>query len=324
VLVVLVVGMLVGTTALAYDDYSTSRSSGNCANCHGNFRTSPYTSLADGQSWGDDLHDTHRYTMLDGDCDVCHSSGGRFPTLLGESAGGVGMQPLGCSGCHGRAEDGTGVGTEGFGAGLRQKHWRAGQTGCVSCHADSNPANMTPVGENVLPTYYAEPGTVNPNIPSDPCSPPPDLVENFAGSSIGLDNDGNGVYDENDPACSATSGTPGEAGAQGSWLTVTAYDDASGNVSVAYGAACNAADHTIEYGPLADVSTYGYSGQACGLGNTGTATFTLPAGSYFFVVVANDGNVEGSYGTDGAAVERPEDTVSTACPVPQDLSARCD
>jgi cysteine-rich repeat protein len=57
------------------------------------------------------------------------------------------------------------------------------------------------VGENVLPPYYANPGTGHPDIPDDSCNPSPGFPENFAGTTIGLDNDGDGSYDESDPDC---------------------------------------------------------------------------------------------------------------------------
>ena len=193
-------------SAEAYSQYSTNGSTGNCATCHGDFRSSPYTSLADSQSWGDDLHDMHRNTMLGGDCDVCHSSGGRFPVILDSSVGGTGgLQAISCVGCHGRAEDEASP-NAGYGAGLRQHHWRVGETVCAGCHSDADPANYTPVGEDVLPPYYANPGTGHPNMPTDPCNL--DGNENFAGSAQGLDNDGDDIYDGADPDCQAADTTP--------------------------------------------------------------------------------------------------------------------
>ncbi|RMF92421.1 MAG: choice-of-anchor D domain-containing protein, partial [Nitrospinota bacterium] len=171
-----------------------------CADCHGSFRASPYTSLSDGQSWGDDLHDVHRRTMLGGDCNTCHTGSSRTPVFLNSSNGGNGLEPLSCVGCHGRAEDVRGVG--GYGAGLRQHHWNAGETVCAGCHDDANPASFTPVGEDVLPPYYASPGTGH-NIPTDSCNPPPDFPENYAASTLGLDNDGDSSYDTADPDCQA-------------------------------------------------------------------------------------------------------------------------
>jgi hypothetical protein len=67
----------------------------------------------------------------------------------------------------------------------------------------------------------------------------------------------------------------------------------------------------------------------CGLGAGGShAGFNPGPGSYFFVVVGDDGlGIEGSYGTGffgGSFVERPDDTLDPSCPRVQDLSQRCD
>jgi len=184
----------------AFSQYSTDGSTGNCASCHGDFRAANYVGLTDGQSWGN-LHDLHQ-TMLSGDCDTCHSSGPRFPVILDDSAGGTGLQSISCVGCHGRSQDaGNDSISGGLGAGLRQHHWNTGTTSCVNCHTDANPANYTPVGENVLPNYYASPGTGHTNMPTDPCNP--SGSEDFAGSTEGLDNDGDNIYDGADPDCQA-------------------------------------------------------------------------------------------------------------------------
>jgi hypothetical protein len=103
-------------------------------------------------------------------------------------------------GCHGRAEDaGNDDISGGFGAGLRQHHYEAGITFCASCHLDADPAKYTPVGENTPPPYYFKPDEDHPNKPSDPCNP--SGSENFAGSTEGIDNDGDSLYDGNDPDC---------------------------------------------------------------------------------------------------------------------------
>jgi hypothetical protein len=196
-------------TAQAYEQYSQNRDATNCRACHGDFRDSPYISLGDGQSWGDSLHGIHRYGMLSDDCDTCHNSGLMFPVLIGSSAGGAGLAPISCAGCHGRAEDGIGFGSLGYGAGLRQHHWVAGEQGCVDCHFDANPANFIPVDESLQSPYYANPGTGHPNMPSDPCNPQAaGFPENYAASTLGLDNDGNGVYDGLDTACPTPTATP--------------------------------------------------------------------------------------------------------------------
>ncbi len=325
ILVVFLVAGLMADRSQAYDQYSVGRDATNCRKCHGDFRASPYTSLVDAQSWADDLHDVHRNTMLAGDCDVCHGGTSRFPVRVNSSTGGFGgLAAISCAGCHGRAADASGAGTVGYGAGLRQRHWRGGVSECVNCHTDSNPANKLVARENVKPPYYGA-NVFYPLIPTDPCNASPTFTENFKGTTIGLDNDGNGQFDMADAACNPTMAGPGEASKTVPML-VTAYDKISGNVTISYSAACGTSNNTIEYGPLTGLATYAYSGQVCTVGTTGAATFTVPTGSFFLIVARND-TTEGSYGTKvfmGAATERPEDTTSVACPKPQNLVNRCD
>ena len=66
-------------------------------------------------------------------------------------------------------------------------------------------------------------------------------------------------------------------------------------------------------GVLGQVSTYGYSDQVCGLGTAGTASFASAPGSLFYLVVANDGTTEGSYGQDSEGVERPGQNPQPSC-----------
>ncbi len=324
----LAAGVLICGAAMAYQDYSISRTAGNCAECHGGFRASPYVSLKDGVSWGDDLHDVHRRQMVDSDCDTCHDAV-RFPEPIATSNGGTGWDPIGCLGCHGRAEDGTGVGTEGYGAGLRQHHYRAGETICLNCHADSDPAAKTVVGEDVLPPYYASTGN-HPSQPTDPCNPTL-TEENYAAATIGLDNDGDQVYDMSDTDCSGVTATPGETSSQLLQpLLVTAHDPVAGTLTLSYDNPCSATDNNLEWGPLADVSIYGYGAQTaneCFLGTAGTYVWTYPASTsdIFFLIVGNDGNVEGSLGADSSGAERPEHVdPGGVCDINQDLTGRCD
>ena len=101
--------------------------------------------------------------------------------------------PMSCIGCHGRAEHDAGELVTA--AGLRRHHWNAGVP-CTPCHADSEPgAGFAPVGEQVLPPNYDAPAI-------NPCNFAPDL-EDFAGSTLGLDNDGDGYYDGDDLDCDA-------------------------------------------------------------------------------------------------------------------------
>jgi hypothetical protein len=185
----------------AYDTYSANNDATNCRACHGNFRASSYLSLSDGQNWGGNLHDLHRSNMLGGDCATCHGSP-FFPVVLDSSDGGEGLEPIGCVGCHGRNEDiGNDSLSNGRGAGLRQHHFTTGVTACAGCHDDANPATYTPVGEDVPPSYYFTPDAAHPNKPTNPCNPSGE--EDFAGSSQGLDNDGDNLYDTSDPDCQA-------------------------------------------------------------------------------------------------------------------------
>jgi hypothetical protein len=120
------------------------------------------------------------------------------------------------------------------------------------------------------------------------------------------------------------TGTPGEASHQ----EITAeqmraeYNSVSGTVDITYTPACDAADHTVYYGPLSSVASYGYTDAACFLGTSGAASFDPGTDSYFFLVVANDGISEGSYGSYrflAASAERNEASGLPACDYPQDL-----
>jgi hypothetical protein len=318
-----------GSAAWGYDDWSDS-GNGGCAACHGGFTTSPYTSLADGQNWGDSLHNVHRTTMLGGDCDTCHTTGGRVPTFLNRSNGGTGLPAVSCMGCHGRTQDGGGS----LGAGLRQHHWVKSVTLCVDCHSDADPGSKAVVGENVKPPYYVVGPTVaHPVMPSNPCNPGPAFNENFAGTTIGLDNDGDGVFDMADSNCSGVPAGPGEAGRAGlaNPLLVTAYNSTTGALTISFGTACGTTNNNVETGILsrANLAAYTWSGRFCSVGNTGTASFNPGTGSYFFVVVGNNGTNEGSYGRDLMGVttmERPEDASAAGCAPnpPQSLANRCD
>ena len=152
-----------------------------------------------------------------------------------------------------------------------------------------------------------------------PHRPPPPVLLTASAVLLAAAGHGLGV------SGTALAATPGEATS----LMVTGYDPATGHISITWTSGCAAADHHIEYGLLEDVATYDYSGQACGLGTGGSyASFDPGPGSYFFVIVADDGvGIEGSYGTswiDGASLERPQATLDPVCPRVQDLSQRCD
>ena len=125
----------------------------------------------------------------------------------------------------------------------------------------------------------------------------------------------------------AANGAPGEASPQSEPLEQlrAVYDSQSGAIDVTFSPACDATNHTIYYGDLTDVSSYGYSGAACWMGSSGTASFD-PAGvtDVFFLVVGSTGVVEGSYGLDGTGAERPESSSAAECDLPRDLTGTCD
>lgn len=199
-----------------------------------------YISPADGQPWDIvyqevrdsapdpeiGLHEIHRHVILDkiggSRCSVCHDrSIGFYPVNLHVSTGSEDLEPISCVGCHGRNEDAADHGHDdhgdpnghedngdhhaldqpGPGAGLRQHHTNAGINVCKTCHKDADPANYTPVGEDVPPAYYAnaEGNTIFVNKPTNPCNPHGE--EDYAGGRTGLDNDGDGLYDKRDPDC---------------------------------------------------------------------------------------------------------------------------
>jgi len=116
-------------------------------------------------------------------------------------------------------------------------------------------------------------------------------------------------------------------------LVATGVDSVTENISFTYNnGTCNAANNNIYYGPLthADLAAYNYTGAVCGIGNSGVYdSFNPGTGSFFFVVVGNDGsNTEGSYGTNlnsdtGTRTERPP-FAPNACTVVQSLTNRCD
>lgn len=119
---------------------------------------------------------------------------------------------------------------------------------------------------------------------------------------------------------------PGEASRQesaGEHMRAS-YNKATGEIEISYTPACDASDHTIYYGDLANVSAYEYSGAECSVGRSGSASFDPGLPNAFFLIVGNNGWVEGSYGTSSSGAERPEDTQTAGCDLPQDLTETCD
>lgn len=291
-----------GRAAHAYTQYNDG-----CNTCHGAFTDNTSTKGSTFPNGG--KHAMHRgATSMDTQCALCHRGDDGNNPYIGSSDGTALNPGIGCTGCHPAP-------------GLRLHHAINGIADCADCHS-GDPA---PAPENLPPVYY---GTADTKV-ANPCNPTATqgVNENWTTNGFeGSDTDGDNAYDMADSDCLGSSATPGEAGAGASPVRVTAYDKLSGALTISYGVACTSTTNHVEYGPLASLSTYAYSGQVCAIGNTGTATVTVPSGS-FFLVVADNATNEGSYGkrrTSGALSERPDDGTSAACPKPQNLATRCD
>ena len=116
----------------------------------------------------------------------------------------------GCTGCHGRDYGGV-LGDSGVG--LRAHHAANGVTECAICHAN----DPMPVGEDILPTYY---GTFDTNVFSS-CNDEPFFSEDWTiGDGLGLDNDGDNLYDGDDPDCGGMLPCPGDTNGSGTVDTV--------------------------------------------------------------------------------------------------------
>ncbi len=114
-------------------------------------------------------------------CNLCHSGTSRTPVYTYKSNGTANNQGLGCSGCH-------------VGSGLREHHFNNGVTECYDCHNYE-----VPPPENVKPPYYGTPDTKCDN-PGNPVRVA-NTNENWSiGDFLGLDNDGNNLYDVADYA----------------------------------------------------------------------------------------------------------------------------
>jgi hypothetical protein len=105
---------------------------------------------------------------------------------------------------------------------------------------------------------------------------------------------------------------------------VVSHDPGTGNTTISFDPAAASTDHSLYYGPLSAVSSYGYSGSVSGLGVSGSGSVTLPAGSLFWVVAARDGVAEGCYGTDSAGIERPCFPDESSCSVAQAAHRTCE
>lgn len=138
-----------------------------CRTCHPQFEG----------GFGSALHDMHvGATQMTSNCGLCHTVIGDIPDI-NESSDGVS-----CTGCH-------------IPNGLWEHHAVAGIS-CAPCHTTW----PTPDPENTLPPYYGRDDVAI----SEPCLADAALGgEDYSGDGEGLDNDGDDLYDLNDPDCEA-------------------------------------------------------------------------------------------------------------------------
>lgn len=153
----------------AYTNYD------GCFTCHGDFRGPTTTKGTVFPS--NNNHEMHRAsTSMGTACNLCHIGSSRLPVIIGASTGTANNPGLGCSGCH-------------VGAGLREHHFANGVIECYDCHTPE-----TPAAETVKPPYYgtADTKVKNPGNPVQVAN----TNENWSvGDFLGLDNDGNDLYD---------------------------------------------------------------------------------------------------------------------------------
>lgn len=168
---------LLAGPAAGYERYGDG-----CDTCHGSFTgsTSPKGSVFPNSS----NHDMHAgNSNMNTECDLCHTVGDNRNPKIGESNGTASNPGLGCTGCH-------------VSPGLRARHALQGINSCGLCHA-GDPA---PAAESVPPPYY---GTVD-TAADNSCNAEAlsKTNENWTvGDLVGLDNDGDGLFDASDPDC---------------------------------------------------------------------------------------------------------------------------
>ena len=169
------------SSVFGYDRYNDG-----CMDCHGHFKDD--TTTKESVFPEDDKHEMHRGDdYMATACDLCHTNGDGRDPFIGSSNGTVdgelGNEGLGCTGCH-------------VAVGLRAHHAANNVADCADCH-DDDPA---PLPENVKPPYYGTDDTKADNPCNDVLAA--GINENWTiGDFVGLDNDGDNLYDLADFDC---------------------------------------------------------------------------------------------------------------------------
>jgi subtilisin-like proprotein convertase family protein len=101
----------------------------------------------------------------------------------------------------------------------------------------------------------------------------------------------------------------------------------AGTIALTWDAStCPAPNYHLLHGQLASVSTYALAGSVCGLGPTGSYTWSgMPGGNVWYLIVAdNGGSIESSWGKNGDGQEIKGSAPSNVCGVTaRDNSATC-
>jgi hypothetical protein len=126
-------------------------------------------------------------SYMNTDCNLCHSNGDNKNPYIGLSKGVSGITGVGCTGCHDVS-------------GLRTHHLINGVVDsygddCETCHSVG-----IPPAESVKPPYYGTVDTLADNTCNDALAS--NTNENWTvGDFLGLDNDGDNLYDLADFDC---------------------------------------------------------------------------------------------------------------------------
>lgn len=96
------------------------------------------------------------------------------------------------------------------------------------------------------------------------------------------------------------------------------------SIDIFYTPGCNSIGHTVYYGPLSNVSSYGYTNSFCSNDTGGYINFIPPTEDIFFLIVSQSQNWESSYGKSSSGTERPEAYGIGLCNKPKNLNNTCD
>jgi hypothetical protein len=128
---------------------------------------------------------------------------------------------------------------------------------------------------------------------------------------------------------SGSAASPMEVGPAGAPLLAHRAETGTG-IEVEFTPACGTVDNVAYWGTGPIVGAPSWTGAACGLGNTGRASFDPgdpgPGSFFYFVLVGQSRSAEGSYGASleaGLPAERAEAAGVGTCDLPQDLSGVC-